>query len=59
MSGSDRARGRAEGFSGLRFDQGRETGADPALTEGRNDLQPDAAFDRSRFGGPEGFVDED
>lgn len=51
--------GRGEGFSGLRFDQGLETGADPALTQGRNDLQHDAAFDRTLFDGPEGFTDED
>lgn len=57
--GRRKGAGRGEGFSGLRFDQGRNTGADPALTEGRNDLQPDAAFGRTRFDGPEGFVDED
>ncbi len=51
--------GLGEGFSGLRYDIAEETGADPSLTVGANDLQTDAGFDASRFGDEGRFTDDD
>ena len=56
--GRRKGAGSGPGYSGLLFDIAEETGADPAGTPRRNDLQAEAAFDLTRFDGADGFEDD-